>query len=466
MIRWWRRRTLRFRLAVWYGLGGTLLMACFSAAIYTFVARRMARPLDHALRRDLTEIETHLSVGPGRQLLWNGQPIQTTARWRHPWLEVWDGDRNLVARLWPLKDAQLDTLPFAPPRGRENLSIFSVTSDLRLRALSVPMTVPGAPSDWTLRVLRVHQRLDDPLGTLALIMAVALPIVVSLLVIGGYAITRRWLSPLDEMARDAEEITAKDLSRRLTVENPNDELGRLATVFNRTLGRLEDSFAALDRFVADASHELRTPLTTLRTVGEVGLRRSRSVQEYREIIGSMLEEAQRLQFLVERLLELATAEGGHQPVRREPVRIDQLVSGCVGELAILAEAKSQHLAVDAIECVAQTDPVLFRQALQNLIDNAIKYSPVGGEIRVSVNALDGRISVSVIDSGVGIPQEQQERITDRFFRAGDTRSRRRGGFGLGLAITRAYMQVLGGTLDFHPGHPRGSRFTLTIDVAA
>ena len=462
MRRWWQRRTLRFRLALWYGLGGTMLMAGFCSAIYLFVARRMARPLDHALRRDLSEIEAHLSVAPNRSLLWDGSAIRYDQRWRHPWVEIWDEHQHLVARLWPLEDNQLDSLPFAPPPGQDNLSIFNVTSDLRLRALSVPMTVPGAPPGWTMRVLRVHQRLDDPLGTLLLIMVIALPVVVSLLVVGGYAITRRWLSPLDEMVHDAEDITAKDLSQRLSVENPNDELGRLATVFNRTLGRLEDSFTALDRFVADAAHELRTPLTTLRTVGEVGLRSSRSAQDYREIIGSMLEEAQRLQFLVERLLRLATAEGGHQPVRREPVRIDQLVATCIAELAILAETKSQHLSIDAIECEAQTDPVLFRQALQNIVDNAIKYSPEGGEIHVAVHVEEGRLDVSVTDSGPGIPVEHREKVTERFFRSGDARSRRRGGFGLGLAITRAYMQVLGGDLHYEAASPRGSRFTLTL----
>src|SRR5581483_7161130 len=164
----------------------------------------------------------------------------------------------------------------------------------------------------------------DALGALRLIIFVALPIVVALLVIGGYTITRHWLDPLDRMVAEANRITASDLSRRLPVPNPHDELGRLASVFNDTLDRLEASFVALDRFVADASHELRTPLTTLRSVGEVGLRRSRTVEEYREIIGSMLEDAQRLQLLIQRLLELASAEGGASVVHRTPVRVDDV----------------------------------------------------------------------------------------------------------------------------------------------
>src|SRR5690606_26297214 len=195
-----------------------------------------------------------------------------------------------------------------PTPKRDTLSIFSVAPDLRLRVLSVPYEVPSVGQEWTIRIMRVHQPVADPLGALRLIIVVTLPIVVGLIVLVGYAFTRRWLLPLDRRAAEATPSTADDLSHRLPVANPHDELGRLATVFNVTLDRLQSSFDALDRFVADASHELRTPLTTLRSVGEVGLRRGRTVEEYREIIGSMLEEAQRLQLLIQRLLELASAE--------------------------------------------------------------------------------------------------------------------------------------------------------------
>jgi signal transduction histidine kinase len=184
--------------------------------------------------------------------------------------------------------------------------------------------------------------------------------------------------------------------------NPHDELGRLASVFNVTLDRLQGSFDALDRFVADASHELRTPLTTLRSVGEVGLRRSRTVEEYREIIGSMLEEAQRLQLLIQRLLELATAEGGASVAHRTQIRIDEYATACVNEIAILAEYKRQQIVVESTPSIAFTDPVLFRQALQNLLDNAIKYSPDNSTIRVKICEKAEVVEVSVTDEGPGI----------------------------------------------------------------
>jgi signal transduction histidine kinase len=236
-------------------------------------------------------------------------------------------------------------------------------------------------------------------------------------------------------------------------------------VFNVTLDRLEDSFRTLDQFVTDASHELRTPLTTLRSVGEVGLRRSRTVEEYREIIASMLEEAQRMQLLVQRLLELASAGSGAQPGTRTRLRLDEWVTGCVSELGVLAEAKGQTLTFDLQPCEVLTDPIILRQALQNLVDNAIKYSPVGGTIAVTARESPQGCEVSVADDGPGISPEHRSRITERFFRTESARAEGVEGLGLGLSITKAYLKVLGGTLDYAPRDLRGSVFRITLPRA-
>jgi heavy metal sensor kinase len=461
---WWERRTLRFRLALWYGVGGTLLLAGFSATLYFFVAQRLAQPLDLLLRRDLAVVQHQLTVEPGRHVQWGGHELPDRADWspQNPWFELWDDEGRLVARLWPFTENRVEKMPVAPARGRETLSVFNIAQDLRLRVLSVPYSVPGERQGWMLRVMRVHEPATDALHALQLIIVIALPVVITLLVVGGYLITRRWLAPLDQMVIESNRITVDDRSRRLTVQNPDDELGRLAAVFNVTLDRLESSFAALDRFVTDASHELRTPLTTLRSVGEVGLRGSRTVEQYREIIGSMLEEAQRLQVLVQRLLELASAEAGAADLKCVELRLDEFVQICVADMTILAEARQQQLTCDVVPCKAKTDPIIFRQALQNLVDNAIKYSPEGGAVRVTVRDVGNEIHVSVSDEGPGISVENRAHLTERFFRPDRSRGRVQGGFGLGLSITKAYMRALGGTLAYEPAPPRGSVFHLTL----
>jgi signal transduction histidine kinase len=386
MSHWWRPRTLRFRLAVWYAVGSSVLLAVFSATLYLYVSDRMARPLAAELNEDLQEIRNRLTIEPGGAIRWDGQLTANRRGWssENPWFELWDEDGRLVRRFWPFSNTRVDQLPVAPVRNRETISIFNVARDIRLRVLSVPYPVPGRPAPWMIRVMTLHQPNADALGALKLIIGIALPAVVILLVVGGYEITRRWLRPLDDMVAAAEQITAHNFGRRLPVVNQADELGRISTVFNVTLDRLAASYTALDRFVADASHELRTPLTTLRSVGEVGLRRGRTVEEYREIIGSMLEEVQRLQLLVQRLLELATAEGGAPTVQRNRVRIDEFVAACVAELGVLAEFREQQLTIDATECYAVTDEVFFRQAVQNLVDNALKYSPDRTAVHITV----------------------------------------------------------------------------------
>ena len=461
------QRTLRLRLAVWYAAGGTLLLAGFCATLYFYVAGTMARPLDQQLRVDLAEIRQRLAVTSADRILWDSAPVPAVGQWNaeDPWFELWDEQNRLIHRFWPFTKSRVEQLPTAPMRARETLSVFNIARDLRLRVLSVPYPVPGHESGWMIRVMSVHQPIAEALVALRWIIVLALPVVVALLVVGGFASTRRWLQPLDRMVAAAEHISAEDLSRRLPVANPHDELGRIAAVFNVTLDRLEASFVALDRFVADASHELRTPLTTLRSVGEVGLRRSRTVEEYREIIGSMLEEAQRLQLLVQRLLELATAEGGGPAVQRSRVRLDEYVSACVGELGILAEYRNQQFALHTTECAAFIDPVIFRQALQNLVDNAIKYSPDGATIEIGVREVGDRCEVTVTDCGPGISEEHRRHFAERFYRPASTGGRPKHGFGLGLSLTRAYMRLLGGTLDHAPAPPQGSTFRLTLPKA-
>jgi heavy metal sensor kinase len=467
MRQWWQHRTLRFRLAVWYAAGGTILLTAFSATLYSYVSLRMARPLDHELRRDLGVIQQRLQVLPDDTVSWNGAGIGAQTNWttEYPWFELWNQDGTLVRRFWPFAENRVQQVPSAPVRGRETISVFSVAPDLRLRVLSVPYSLPGRSPAWMIRVMRVHEPVADSLDDLRWIIALALPIVIALLVLGGYIITRRWLSPLDRMALEAERITADDLGRRLPIAEPRGEIGRLAAVFNDTLDRLERSFVALDRFASDASHELRTPLTTLRSVGEVGLRRSRSVEEYREIIGSMLEEAQRLQALIHRLLELASAESGSQSILSSEIKLDDAVRTWVSDLAILAENKHQRLTVTASPCVAHTDPLVLRQALQNLVDNAIKYSPEGGSISVTVQSTASSCEITVTDDGPGIAPPDRPLLAERFFRPGGARDRNSGGFGLGLAITKAYMRALRGSMEYRPIEPHGSTFILTVPCA-
>ena len=318
-----------------------------------------------------------------------------------------------------------------------------------------------------LQVARSEASMRRQLTELLLLLVFGLPLGVAMAGVGGYVLAHKALAPVDLMASRARAITADRLSDRLPVANPRDELGRLATVFNQTLERLESSFEQMRRFTADVSHELRTPLTAIRVVGEVALRDDRDAAAYRTVIGSMLEEVDRLSILVDRLLTLSRAQTGEEKLSREIVALADLAEEVVAELGVLAEEKQQDLRIEAHGGPRTLgDRIVLRQAITNLIDNAIKYTPSGGKICVRVLQTAEAAVLEVRDTGPGIPKDVQTHIFDRFSPASAPlrTMRAAGGWGLGLAIARWAVEANGGTISA-TSSSEGSEFRLTLPFA-
>ncbi|MQA31363.1 MAG: HAMP domain-containing protein [Luteitalea sp.] len=317
-------------------------------------------------------------------------------------------------------------------------------------------------------VARSEALMRQQLNELVALMLLGLPLGVAAAGAGGYLLARRALAPIERMASQARTITAERLSDRLPVDNPNDELGGLASVFNSTLGRLESSFDHMRRFTANVSHELRTPLTAMRSVGEVALRERRDRPAYRAVIGSMLEEVERLGALVDRLLALSRAAIGPTKLSREAIDLRALAEELTAQLGVLAEEKQQTLTIDAHGSGrAVGDRIALRQSLMNLLDNAIKYTPNGGEIGIRVWETSTTAALEVHDTGPGIDAEARPRIFDRFYRAGSVdRGGEADGFGLGLSIAKWGVEASGGTLALDPTHGPGTTFRMTLPRAA
>jgi signal transduction histidine kinase len=250
-------------------------------------------------------------------------------------------------------------------------------------------------------------------------------------------------------------------------DNAEDEFGRLATVFNDTLSRLQDAFERLRRFTADASHELRTPLTAMRSVGEVALRNTHGAKVYRDVIGSMLEEVDRLTRLVESLLTLTRGDSGRVQLASQTLDLAGLAGNVIDQLRVLADEKQQDLTLRAAVPVhAMGDPALVRQALTNVIHNAIKYTPNGGAITVEAKMGSGRAVIEVRDTGPGIPATHRDRIFDRFYRVDASRSREEGGVGLGLAIARWAIEANGGQIEVASDGVDGTLFRVVLPTSA
>jgi heavy metal sensor kinase len=421
---------VRTQLTCWHAGVLTLIVCLFSAGIFIFVKARLDGALDEQIRRDLAAIEK----------VYRDEP------WDLPEL-----DRRI------------------------GISLFEVVEGGSL-VYRTPGWPPTAAHPYRTRVsegdgLRITVAQDETglrqtLWTLAAILAIGIPGAVGLAVAGGYFLAGRLLAPVGAMAATARSIGAESLGDRLPIANPRDEFGQLASVFNDTLSRLQDAFEQLRRFTADASHELRTPLTAMRSVGEVALQRSANAAEYREVIGSMLEEVDRLTRLVENLLTLTRGESGRIPLSSALVDLSDLTATVSESLHVLAEEKHQSLEVETVSPVrVRCDPAILRQGLINVLHNAIKYTPSGGTIRlVTQHAKSGEAVIEVKDTGPGIPAADRQRIFERFYRVDAGRSREAGGVGLGLAIARWAVEANGGRIEIESEEGHGALFRIVLPL--
>jgi heavy metal sensor kinase len=271
--------------------------------------------------------------------------------------------------------------------------------------------------------------------TLAILL-LALPLALTAIAFLGYKMAARALDPIEKMARQARHINSENLDERLPVENPDDELGHLAAEFNATLARLGRSFEQLRRFTSDASHELRTPLAAIRSIGEVGLQHDTGADQYRDTIGSMLEEVNRLTGLVDNLLTLSRADAGHITLQASVFPLMPLLEEAASLLDVLIEDKT--LKVDLVEeepVCALADRLYIRQAVLNIFHNAVKFTPAGGTISARVFREASWAVLAIADTGPGIPAEHAGRVFERFYRVDEARSGEKGA-GLGLSIAQ------------------------------
>jgi heavy metal sensor kinase len=439
----WRQRSIRVRLTLWQAAALSAVLVLYAGGVFAFLRHSLSADLDRGLSDDREVAEQMLVRTADGRIDWRAEPDDD------------DDDDTLVGRWLEVQSPGGDVLYARPSR---------IPSDVPVRRVSAPYTVDGFPV--IIQVARSEEPMRQELRTLLMIMGAGLPIAVAIAAAGGYFVARRALAPLGRMAARARTITADRLSARLLVENAGDELGQLAAVFNETFARLEASFEQLRRFTADASHELRTPLTAMRSVGEVGLRERRDSTAYREIIGSMLEETDRLTRLVDGLLMLSRADAGNVALNREAVDLAEIAGGVRAHLGVLAEEKHQSLTVESPgQVFAWADRMVIRQALINLVDNAIKYTPPGGSVRIVVRDGAPGPAIDVSDTGPGIPPEHRGHVFDRFYRIDKARSRDLGGAGLGLSIARWAVEAHGGRIDLDSVEGRGSTFRLTLHAA-
>jgi heavy metal sensor kinase len=462
-----RPRHVRTRLTLWYiaVLACVLVLSWGLTASFLFL--QMRSQLDNYAVQDIETVEGLVYFDAGGRLIlredYHNHPQSREVLERL--VEVRASDGRVLYRNERLGNQALGGNPI-PGEGEGGYSIRSarLADGTTVRMASRRHTLDG--HSILLRLGYSEQPIWARFEELGVATLLAVPIVLALAGLGGYVLAKRALAPLTEMALRAEQITSERLNERLPSGEVDDELGHLARVFNKLLARLEHSFEQLRRFTSDASHELRTPLTSIRSVGEVALQKDGSREEYRDTIGSMLEEVNRLTALVDSLLTISRADAGRIQLHPTVFSAMDLAREAAGLFEVLVEEKNQRITVEGDEGVkVKGDRVFLRQALVNIIHNAVKYSPAKGTITVRVQyEPEGSIRVDVIDSGPGIPPEHASKIFDRFYRVDESRSRGAGGAGLGLSIAQWAVRVHGG--DIHLQMTQGSGCTFQICLPA
>jgi heavy metal sensor kinase len=310
-----------------------------------------------------------------------------------------------------------------------------------------------------------YHQVEEVLHGLLLVFAIYVPFVVSLAVGGGYWLMRRSLRPIDEITRRAEGITSTNLSERLPVINTGDELERLSTALNRMIARLEDQFEHINRFSADASHELRTPLTILQLELEGMVQSHRGNPALLDQIGSAMEEAHRMSHIVENLLTISRMDAGEVKMDKAPLDLGAMASSTADAMKLIAEEKSIALRVDVAKSLwIEGDRTRVQQVVVNLIDNAIKYTQIGGAVDVTVRRDGPSAVLEVADNGPGIPAHALPHVFERFYRADKARSRESGGAGLGLSIAKAICAAHGAEITVRSEEGHGTCFR--VEMAA
>ena len=457
-MKWWAALSIRHRLTAWYTLALAVMLVVYATATYIAVRHEFFEQLDDELHDDFESAQSFLTLAADGRIAWSGDPHREVDRDADRWIDVWSAGGESIYR-----SGASDVSAPSPFARTTDQSLYEsiATNGSRWRTLTGAAAVGGHAV--VLRVARSEDQVRRQLWEVLTVLVFGLPLIVALAGAGGYVLARRALAPIDHLASAAHRITAARLHERLPVPNPHDEIGRLAAVINETLERLESSFDQLRRFTADASHELRTPLSVVRGLAEIRLDGTRTPAEYKDALSSILEEVDRLTHLVDTLLRLSHGDAGSVRLSREPVDLGDLARDVASSLAILAEERGQRLVIDAADGVTVSgDRLVLREAIMNVVDNAIKYSPPASTITVGVRHEGDDAVMTVADQGPGIPEDVRERIFDRFFRLDEGRSRDSGGTGLGLAIAKWAVEVNGGRISVDAGASSGSVFRIVL----
>lgn len=462
-------RSIHFRLTSWYMLVLGISLLAFSVIVYFSLARALRRNTDNSIQSQAEWIAGVLGMldeGLNFEEFSEDLTERISKRKGEYYIQIRYSSGEVLYQPGQLNHT-LQASDEALQRALVNKYTLETIADQHegiIRFVTLPVEDDGEIV-YLVQVGASLKEIQQVLRQLLLVLLGSGIVALMASFFGGRFLAQRALKPVDDIINTARKIEAENLGQRLAVPPTEDELSRLVSTLNEMIGRLEHSFQQIRQFTADASHELRTPLTVIRGQTEVALRKERNAEEYREILSDNLEEIEWMSRLVENLLTLSRTDSGEIRLDTSPVHLEEILKDIYGDYVPIADAKHIKFLLDVSQkIIISGDEIQFRQMLLNLVDNAVKYTPEDGQIRLSLEKDGNFAKLQIEDTGIGISQEDLPHIFDRFFRVDKARSREMGGSGLGLSIVQWIVSAHKGHIEVTSKLGEGSCFTIRFPL--
>lgn len=475
IVSWFGARSwsVALRLTAWYVAATLLVLAAAILVLYVILAKSIAREQDEFLAAKVGVLRGLLRERPYNLADLKEEVEETWAprQYAQVYGRVLGSDGHVIVES-PRMGAWLPIDAFPRPAPIDVVPEQAVTirspSGEAVRALSARAMLGHDEDSQVVIQVALNTRSERELMAtyrrqLLLVLGIGLPICAAV----GYWLARNSLRPLREMASTVQRIRSSNLYERIDTTGLPADLSSLAERFNAMLERLQDSFGRLSRFSADIAHELRTPVNNMRIEVEVALGKARSLDEYRETLGSCLEECQRLGRIIDSLLFIARSEDPRTQIHKEPVNVARELDRVKEFYELPAMEAGVELDVSSDPAAtAPIDRTLFQRAISNLVANALRHTPRGGRILLTAHRKNGELHVEVADTGQGIAPDDLPHIFDRFYRADPARTNVSGNIGLGLAIVKSIVQLHGGSIAAQSAPNQGTRMSIRIPAGS